>query len=237
MTIISENYKFIFIHIPKCGGSSIEIEFEKFAKWGDFIIGSTEYGYELEKVFAQLYGIDKHSAPEKLIPLLGDKWSEYTKMAIIRHPRKIIESYYKFGKRREREIIKNRLLTRADLLDDINGGRKIIPHWMFNQTNGVMIDAILSKDFDDYLRRVADDRWEFFFNRYVFDHGIDQIFKLEDALIIRHYMQNIIDDSFELRHENISKSEKLVWSEDNYQIYKNLIGKLCNKLGYGLDYD
>ena len=156
-------------------------------------------------------------------------------MAIIRHPRKIIESYYKFGKRREKEIMENRSLTRVDLLNDIAGKRKIIPNWMFNQTNGVMIDAILSVDFDDYLQKVADTRWELFFNRYVLDYSIDKVLKLEDAIVIKHFMQSIVDESFELRHENISKSEKLVWTKDKIHLYKSLIGDLCNKLGYDFD--
>ena len=125
MTIISNNYNFLFIHIPKCGGSSIEIEFERLAKWGDFVVGSTPNGYKLEKIFSELFGLDKHTSPGKLKRILGDKWSQYKKVTIVRNPKKIIESYYKFGKRREKEICKNRKITREELLEDIYSERNL----------------------------------------------------------------------------------------------------------------
>ena len=232
MTIISNNYNFVFIHIPKCGGSSIEIEFERLAKWGDFVVGSTPQGYKLEKIFSDLFGVDKHTPPGKLKQILGDKWSQYKKVTIVRHPKKIIESYYKFGKRREKEICRNRKISRKELLEDISDERKFVPGWMFNQTKGVMIDAITSENFDQYLNKVADERWINFFDEYVFSHELDYVLKLENPLEIRSFFKNNIDENFELRHENISKSEKLIWNEDYLRKYEKLVSDVCNKLGY-----
>ena len=232
MTIISDNYNFLFIHIPKCGGSSIEIEFERLAKWGDFVVGSTPNGYKLEKVFSELFGLDKHTPPSKLKRILGDRWNQYKKVTIVRNPKKIIESYYKFGKRREKEICKNRKITRKELLEDIFNEKKFVPGWMFTQNKGVMIDAITSENFVEYLEKVADERWSNFFEKYVFSHELDHILKLENPLEIRAFFQNNIDESFELRHENISKSEKLDWSQGSIKKYEKLVSDICNKLGY-----
>ena len=232
MTIISDNYNFLFIHIPKCGGSSIEIEFERLAKWGDFVVGSTPNGYKLEKVFSELFGLDKHTPPSKLKRILGDRWNQYKKVTIVRNPKKIIESYYKFGKRREKEICKNRKITRKELLEDISNEKKFVPGWMFTQNKGVMIDAITSENFVEYLEKVADERWSNFFEKYVFSHELDHILKLENPLEIRAFFQNNIDESFELRHENISKSEKLDWSQGSIKKYEKLVSDICNKLGY-----
>ena len=232
MTIISNNYNFLFIHIPKCGGSSIEIEFERLAKWGDFVVGSTPNGYKLEKIFSELFNLDKHTPPSKLKKILGDKWSKYKKVTIVRNPKKIIESYYKFGKRREGEICKNRKITREELLEDISNEKKFVPRWMFKQTNGVMIDAITSENFEQYLEKVADERWSNFFDEYVFSNELDHILKLENPLEIRSFFQNNIDPSFELRHENISRSEKLIWNSDFLKKYKELLLDICSKLDY-----
>ena len=238
ITIISDNFKFIYIHIPKCGGSSIEREFETFAKWGDFVIGSTRLGYNLEKVLYKLYGIDKHTKPKQLAEIIGNKWDEYTKVTIVRHPKKVIESYYKFGKRRASEICTNNGLTRSQLLHHIKLKKATIPDWMYHQNRGAMIDAISSDDFNHYLKLVSDTRWTEFFNDYVLDQKIDYVLQLEESEQILDFFRCLVDDDFKLRHENISNSSKeLVWSDENLEIYSKLISEVCDKLGYGLDYD
>ena len=83
-----------------------------------------------------------------------------------------------------------------------------------------------------YLEKVADERWSNFFEEYVFSHELDHILKLENPLEIRAFFQNNIDESFELRHENISKSEKLDWSQELIQKYEEIVSDICNKLGY-----
>ena len=185
-----------------------------------------------EKIFSNLFGVDKHTPPSKLKQILGDKWGLYKKVTIVRHPKKIIESYYKFGKRREKEICKNRNISREELLKDIANERKFAPVWMFNQTKGVMIDAITSENFNQYLDKVADERWGNFFDEYVFSHELDHVLKLENPLEIRSFFKNNVDENFELRHENISKSEKLIWNDDYLRKYKTLLSDTCNKLGY-----
>ena len=233
MTIISDNYKFIFIHIPKCGGSSIEREFERFCKWGDFVIGSTKLGFQLQKTTYKLYGLGKHSKPKELELIFGKKWEEYLKVTIIRHPRKIIESYYKFGKRREKEICTNKGVTRDVLLNHISKqSKKLIPEWMFVQNRGVMIDAIVSENFNDYLKAVSDTRWIDFFEDYVLNTNIDCILKLEESKEITDFFKKLVSSDFNLLHENSSKSEKLVWSEENLDIFNDLISETCSKLGY-----
>ena len=236
MTIISENYRLIFIHLPKCGGSSIEREFEKYCKWGDFVIGSTKRGLQLQKVMFKLHRLGKHTKPKLLEKIVEDKWVRYTTVTIIRHPRKIIESYYKFGKRREKEICDNKKITKRELYQQIKGKyQKLIPKWMYSQNRGVMIDAITAEDFNEYLTTVCDGRWIEFFNDYVINADIDKILHLENGTEIENFFKKVVNDDFNLLHENISKSEKLIWSEENLERYRALIADTCVKLGYDFD--
>lgn len=237
MTIISENYKLIFIHIPKCGGSSIEREFEKYCKWGDFVIGSTKNGLKLQKITFNLYGLGKHTKPKDLKSILGEKWCQYKKIAIIRHPRKIIESYYKFGKRRLTEICNNKNVTENTILKHIQErNTKYVPEWMYLQNRGVMIDAIIAQDFNEYLSKVCDERWKEFIHDYVLDEEIDELLHLEDDKGIEAFFKNIVNDDFQLLHENISKSEKLIWNDENLNNFKELISDICSQLGYDFSY-
>ena len=121
------------------------------------------------------------------------------------------------------------------MLEDVLGDRRFAPKWMFNQTRGVMIDAIVSENFEEYLDKVADNRWNEFFEQYVFSHKLDYVLKLENPLEIRHFMKNNIHADFELRHENMSESKKLVWSENNLNKFRKIVSKICERLGYNFD--
>src|ERR671918_1169665 len=61
MTIVCRSRKFIFVHLHKCGGTSVEQAFAPHARWNDLVIGSTFWGELLQPLYKRRYGLTKHS--------------------------------------------------------------------------------------------------------------------------------------------------------------------------------
>lgn len=104
--IISHSKKFIFIHLEKCGGTSVEVSLQPYLKWDDIILGSTHFGENLQGLYFNRYGIDtvkntmlwKHSNAKNIYDYLGTNiWNEYTKICVVRNPIDLTKSLYWFS--------------------------------------------------------------------------------------------------------------------------------------------
>lgn len=105
--IISPSKEFIFIHLEKCGGTSVESALESHLAWHDMIIGSTVFGEGIQNLYFNRFGVDavkenmlwKHSSAQDIYYYLGpSEWKNFKKFAIVRNPVELIESYYNFSK-------------------------------------------------------------------------------------------------------------------------------------------
>jgi len=101
--IISHKYKFLFIHLPKTGGTSIE---KQFSTMDGVLSLSCPFGRtpSAEGPRGRLadglhFGL-KHAKAHELQQLLGPEiWDTYYKFAIVRNPfSKTLSSYYHFEK-------------------------------------------------------------------------------------------------------------------------------------------
>lgn len=104
--IISTSRNFVFIHLEKCGGTSIETALEPYLHWSDLIIGSTDYGeryqqnlydrYSIEKVNSEM--LWKHSTAKDIHAFIGpDGWNDFEKISVVRNPVDLIVSLYSFS--------------------------------------------------------------------------------------------------------------------------------------------
>ncbi|MBT9311110.1 sulfotransferase family 2 domain-containing protein [Leptothoe kymatousa] len=99
MTFISNSKKFVFVHLHKCGGTSIERALDQETQWNDIVLGSTKYGEKIQKVYEKKFGIYKHSSAAEIKSLMGDEvWDNYFTFSIVRHPIDRMVSFYEYLK-------------------------------------------------------------------------------------------------------------------------------------------
>ena len=94
--MISDKYKLILIHIPKCAGSSIESMFDMKREISDKIY---EYEYEIDKhhsVHKKFFVNRQHALASEAVDFYGHaRWIEYTKFALVRNTYDRFVSLYK----------------------------------------------------------------------------------------------------------------------------------------------
>lgn len=104
--IISSSKSFIFVHLEKCGGTSVENALEPYLSWYDMILGSTDFGERLQNLYAERFGVDyvrkdmlwKHSTAKDIHAFVGpDQWHMFKKFSIVRSPEDLIVSLYNFS--------------------------------------------------------------------------------------------------------------------------------------------
>lgn len=104
--IISPSRNFVFIHLEKCGGTSVESALQPYLHWSDLIIGSTEFGERYQQCYYDRYGIAKvhsemlwkHSTAKDIHAFITpDGWRDFKRISIVRDPQEIIKSLYFFS--------------------------------------------------------------------------------------------------------------------------------------------
>ena len=54
--ILGKHKHFIFIHLEKCGGTSVENALAPYLLWDDIIMGSTHFGEQLQAFYFNYHG-------------------------------------------------------------------------------------------------------------------------------------------------------------------------------------
>ena len=99
MAIINNDRKFIFVHIPKCAGTSVGMLLSQYNGLGDIELGVTEFGQALSPLYYKRFGVRKHSTGSELKEAIGKhKWSQYYTFSFVRHPIGKLSSAYRFLK-------------------------------------------------------------------------------------------------------------------------------------------
>jgi hypothetical protein len=85
--LIMPSLKMIFVHLTKCGGTSVEVAFDRICKWNDIVIGGTDFGEILQPHYSAKFGLDKHSTAKDIARVIGDaSWKQFYSWALVRNP-------------------------------------------------------------------------------------------------------------------------------------------------------
>ncbi|MEO0982071.1 MAG: sulfotransferase family 2 domain-containing protein [Pseudomonadota bacterium] len=104
MCLINNTFKFVFVHIPKCGGTSVCHALSPLTTLFDLEIGGTEFGEQYQKLCSERIRIWKHSNSRDIRGQLGvEKWMRYFTFAFVRNPYTRAYSTYKYLKRHKKE--------------------------------------------------------------------------------------------------------------------------------------
>ena len=202
MTIISYNCQFIFIHTPKCGGTSIETAWQDIGRWGDFVIGSTPEGERLQSTFTDLYGLAKHTTARDLKRVTGrNLFDQFETIAVVRNPISVVESHYRFALVTLDYYTSGNALEPGNLRKLIEDREESLPKWWFLMADGLLADAMVSDTFEEFLERAADKRWKKCLMPFTHDGKgnqlVDTVLQIEQPRQIEHKFNALISSYHE----------------------------------------
>jgi hypothetical protein len=95
--IISHSRKFVFVHIHKAGGTSVEQALDPYLAWNDLILGGTPFGERIQGPYKKKFGLSKHSTMTDIESVCGKELLEnYFVFSLVRHPLTRVCSIYNF---------------------------------------------------------------------------------------------------------------------------------------------
>jgi hypothetical protein len=95
--IISHSHRFIFVHVSKAGGTSMELALAPHLAWNDLILGTTDIGQAIKRPYEREFGLSEHASVEEIAAVCGSElFRGYFSFALVRHPVARAVSMYNF---------------------------------------------------------------------------------------------------------------------------------------------
>ena len=111
--IISNSNRYVFVHIRKCGGTSLTHFLHDSMNWNDIELGSTEFGESIQGAYLERFGLHKHSTALEIRNTIGQPlWDDYFTFTTIRHPlTRAVSLYTYIGEKLDRSGPRRRLFS------------------------------------------------------------------------------------------------------------------------------
>jgi hypothetical protein len=232
MTIISNSHRFVFVHLHKCGGSSVETAYQPHARWNDLVLGSTTEGEALQGVYQKLHGLHKHNTAAELADRLPEIWDDYWTFSMIRHPAATYESFYRWI----HKILSYHGATNDMTLDEVKrrvlAGEVKRPFMAYEVTR----PFCRADDFSDFVRRFSKkSTLGTLFDRL--SRGgrliVNDVFKLEQSDRLWAALSARAGVAIDPAHANKgSKLDDLVWGREAVNLVNDLHAIDYETFGY-----
>lgn len=233
LMFISNSKKFIYIHLHKCAGTTVELALSRSLKWNDILIGSTVEGEALQNIYLKLFGLHKHSTAQEVKGVIGDvSWEGFFKFSTVRNPYSLAVSQYTFSLQQLLggiERLKIKPLIEGTL--DIN--RYNMWPFTYPGVQALLSTGGISSKFSDFIRSKKLTDWKGFSTQLdqlgneKGDLIVDQAIKIEEFDVLwPRLCEKLNLGAIELGRENQSKDRALDYryfynkTEDQEFIYK-----------------
>jgi hypothetical protein len=216
VTIVCRSRKFIFVHLTKCGGTSVEQAFAPHARWNDLIVGSTAWGERLQPVYRRLFGLTKHSPARQIEQSLGaEVWAQYWTVALVRHPLRVYESFYAWMADVAEDYMRDHRLDRDQLVERYRKGalRAWFTDWWIAKP---YLESTCFAEFMDIV--LTQPRTPRSMTARLSRDGtviVDDVFKLEDIDRFWETFEARTGLKLERLHVNQSRSRRYQWDESH----------------------
>ena len=96
--IICHSRQYLFLHLHKTGGTSVEVALAPTLAWNDLLLGSTPFGEQCNAHYRRHYGLTKHSNLEEVYRFCANvpQIRKYRVVSVVREPLERTVSLFNF---------------------------------------------------------------------------------------------------------------------------------------------
>lgn len=99
MSFINRTKKFIFVHVPKTGGTALSVDLAPLTTIWDIEVGGTHFGELSQAAYEHRFNLRKHSSASEIRRIVGDGvWQDFFTFAMVREPYSRVVSTFRFLK-------------------------------------------------------------------------------------------------------------------------------------------